>query len=248
MPSLFRRILRSPQLHFARNFYIKHYLVPRFHRRFQAMPLRDIFSTIYRERLWNSEHPEPFDSGPGSSPSFAAPYCQRITRFIRDNHITSLLDIGCGDFRIGRQLAATGIHYTGVDIVPELITHLRENHAGPRVQFECIDATSEPLPPADLVVIREVLQHLTNAQIHSVLRQLEHYPHVIVTESVPTSPHAVPNLDKVQGPDVRLYANSGVFLDQPPFNLRTEELLRLPHGPTATLVTSRISFPRAHPS
>jgi hypothetical protein len=34
----------------------------------------------------------------------------------------------------------------------------------------------------------------------------------------------IPNLDKVQGSGIRLYDNSGVYLDRPPFNIRPSDL------------------------
>ena len=103
-----------------------------------------------------------------------------------------------------------------------------------------LDATVDPLPRGDLVLVRQVLQHLTNTQIQSVVKQVRHFKYVVVTEHIPIGKDRIPNRDKVHGPDIRLYSNSGVFLDQPPFNLPVEELLRIPLGNCAALVTTLI--------
>jgi len=54
-----------------------------------------------------------FCSGSGSEASVTQLYVDWVTGFIRRNRINSVLDIGCGDFRVGEQLLATGITYIG---------------------------------------------------------------------------------------------------------------------------------------
>jgi hypothetical protein len=85
-----------------------------------------------------------------------------------------------------------------------------------------------------------MLQHLTNQEIQLVLERLKDYPHVIVTESIPVGPKVEYSRDKVHGPDIRLYSKSGVFLDKPPFNLLSEELLRIPVSAHEAIVTTLI--------
>ena len=89
------------------------------------------------------------------------------------------------------------------------------------------------LPPADLCLIRQVFQHLSNQQIAEVLAKLGVFSHVIVTEHYPAQLRGcVPNLDKPPGPDTRLLDGSAVFLDQPPFDGTTRLLLTTEAPPT----------------
>jgi SAM-dependent methyltransferase len=179
----------------------------------------EIFSEIYDRNRWGGE-PGAFHSGSGSTGSHAEQYGQMVRRFIAERGIRRVVDLGCGDFRVGAQLLdGMAVDYTGIDIVPALIEANRRLHGSGRVRFECRDIIEDELPQGDLCLIRQVLQHLSNDQIIRVLRNVAGYPYVIVTEHFP-APAAlrVRNLDKSCGEDVRIYDGSAVFLDAPPFN------------------------------
>lgn len=199
-------------------------------RRFQHLTPTEVFTEIYRKRLWGSDASHPFCSGSGSRGRVAQEYVKFVSGFIFEHRIRSVVDLGCGDFFIGSQLASLVDSYVGVDVVPELIEYLSVKYGAPNIRFCCIDiTTAEPLPAADLCLIRQVFQHLSNEQIARVLRKLDCYRFVLVTEHHP-SPHRpfVPNKDKPHGPDTRLYDDSGVCLDQPPFNVAAREVLAVP--------------------
>jgi hypothetical protein len=122
-----------------------------------------------------------------------------------------------------------------VDVVSDLVRHLKASVREHGVKFLCLDIVREELPPGDICLIRQVLQHLSNEQIGKVLAKLGRYPVVFVTEHYPKDgPAVVPNRDKVHGSGIRLYENSGVYLDRPPFNIppaHLELILELPgHG------------------
>ena len=57
--------------------------------------------------------------------------------------------------------------YNGVDIVDELIEHNRKTFRHPNIRFHCMDAAKDnvDLPFGELLIIRQVLQHLSNADI-----------------------------------------------------------------------------------
>jgi hypothetical protein len=84
------------------------------------------------------------------------------------------------------------------------------------------------LPPADVCLVRQVLQHLTNDDIHRALPHLRAYPYVVVTEHLPVA-MARPNANKRPGPGVRATRGSGVVLHEPPFSWPPGDcLLRMP--------------------
>ncbi len=198
----------------------------------------DLFAEIYSKNRWGGS-PGEYCSGPGSSEPYASPYCDLIRKFLSDlQGPVTLVDLGCGDFKIGRQILANGgadLHYVGVDLVPGLIAMHRawlctQANLGPeRVRFVLADLTQDDLPPGDVCLLRQVLQHLSNRQIVRILPKLRRYRYILVTEHLPSDGTRVrPNLDMPHGPDVRLRKRSGVYLDQPPFNVRSAtELLSL---------------------
>jgi hypothetical protein len=84
----------------------------------------------------------------------------------------------------------------------------------------------DSLPPADLLTIRQVLQHLSNNKIKKILNNVNKYKYVIITEHLLKDGFVKKhNKDKPTGPDIRLIDNSGVYINKPPFNLPCMEIL-----------------------
>ncbi len=188
--------------------------------------VRIVFTEIYRRNLWGG-HPGELYSGPGSELAVAEPYIRAVTEYIHSHGIRSVVDLGCGDFRVGREVvAAAGVRYCGVDVVPELIERNQEAFGSELVRFACQDITRDSLPPADLCLIRQVLQHLSNAQIRAVLQNCSHYSGLIVTEHVlPEDKMILPNLDIRHGVETRVEIGSAVVLSALPFDLPVVEVL-----------------------
>jgi hypothetical protein len=199
-------------------------------RRNARQSVEQVFAEIYREGKWaTAGHAGArFDSGSGSATeSIVAPYVDAMTKELRSWPAKpQVVDLGCGDFAVGRRLVTHCERYVAVDVVPALVNHLRATVKDPRVEFACLDITSAAdLPDGDICMVRQVLQHLSNAEIAAVIAKLGKYRQVYITEHYPADSRAVvPNRDKVHGADIRLYDNSGVYLDQPPFSIPRENL------------------------
>ncbi|MGK2915983.1 MAG: class I SAM-dependent methyltransferase [Porticoccaceae bacterium] len=206
------------------------------------MSLQEIFEDIYNKRSWGGTSGS-FNSGSGSDTAPSDPYVETVRNYIRESGSTKVVDLGCGDFRVGgRIVQGLPMIYIGVDIARPLIAHLNATAAGPAVTFQCLNIVDEPLPQGDLYLVRQVLQHLSNQQITAILHKLKGAS-VIVTEHIPTGQHVEWNKDKVAGPDIRLFRHSGVFLERPPYSLQLETLLEVPqpfNGVEAVLRTSLI--------
>lgn len=182
-------------------------------------PVKDIFTDIYQHNVWGGEKGQ-FYSGDGTASAGSSAYIEKVRAFIRENQIQSITEIGCGDFSVtGKILENSVVRYTGVDIVEPLIAHHQQAYGTSRITFEQCNAIEDELPHADLVIIRQVLQHLSNDHISSILRKLTPFRFALITEHVPLTPEE-PNLDKITGPHIRMKLRSGVFIDQPPFSLR----------------------------
>jgi hypothetical protein len=196
---------------------------------------RAVFSDVYRNGSWGSDGP--FCSGPGSrDPQIISGYVAAIATLCQKP--VRIVDLGCGDFAVGEKLLPLCQTYVGVDIVPELISHLRQSVTDARAQFECLDIVDAELPDGDLCLVRQVLQHLSNRQILRILPKLRKYPITLITEHVPSEGSlAMKNRDKVHGLDIRLARGSGVFLDAPPFStlgLRVEPVHEVPGHPLSS--------------
>ena len=197
--------------------------------RFQRNRLRTngtIFDRIYANSIWGGKPGEIY-SGSGSEGHVADAYVTAVLDFLAEIRCHTVVDIGCGDFRIGSKIAAAVPRYVGVDVSRILIERNKSLHHGEGISFQVCDAEHDELPSGDACLVRQVLQHLSNRSIEAILQRLiAAYQYVIITEHLP-APRSLQtfNLDKPTGADVRVGYGSGVYVDQPPFGRTVDRVL-----------------------
>jgi SAM-dependent methyltransferase len=210
----------------------------------QALGRAELFDAVYRERMWGGTPDQA--SGWGSHGEHSSEYVDFVRDFIARNNIQSILDIGCGDFQIGSRICGSVSRYIGVD-VSRFIIDRNTTVFGDlgNVRFMALDVCADRLPQVDLITIREVLQHLSNADIALALNNIEQSlaRFALVTEHLP-APRVLraPNLDKPRGPNIRNPYGSGVFIQLAPFNRPAQAVLTVKHpsyaGAPSHLVTT----------
>ena len=202
-----------------------------------------LFNYIYKNNIWGGVKGAIY-SGPGSDDNVTTEYINCIKDFIKVKQIKTIVDVGCGDFRVGKKLISDDISYYGVDVSNYVIEKNKLAFEKSNLKFICLNATKDILPDGDLCLIRQVLQHLSNNQILNILENVSKYKYIIITEHIPVGINLEPNKDIENGWDTRLSINSGVFLEQNPFNMKTETLLEINPNhigfPTNVLRTSLI--------
>ena len=153
-----------------------------------------------------------------------------VLHVIDTYQIDSMLDVPCGDGCFAGALlgalqnhSAPGGHatvrYEGIDIVNALVVQNRAQLGGPAARFSHADAVTgiPPLPPADLLFSRQMMQHLCNADVLRFIRQAARSSarYVLFTTFVTDEPFA--NSD--------ISCDSGGYrpqdLTKPPFSLPT---------------------------
>lgn len=193
----------------------------------------EIFTEIYERGIWGqSRTGERYYSGSGShDEAITGPYIAAVEAFLDSfPEKPDVVDLGCGDFAIGARIKQKCKQYVACDIVPSLIEHHRAAHAGSDVRFEIVNLARDPLPAGDIAFIRQVLQHMSNAEIAAAIPKLKaQYRYLIVTEHVPAG-EFVPNKDKAPGADIRTANGSGVVLTAEPFSLSVIEARLLCEG------------------
>lgn len=205
-------------------------LLSDFRNRFKSN--EQIFSNVYKKKYWGESQESDFFSGEGTYVSHIDSYNEVLVETIKKFNIKSICEIGCGDFEVSKKLLnSIDVNYLGVDVVPELIEHLSQEYGNESTKFVCLDAAKEncELPKYDLCIIRQVLQHLSNKDIQRVLKNVNQFPFLIITEHLPMNPQEF-NGDKVSNGFIRLQNKliSGVYLDKAPFNVANPtELLRI---------------------
>jgi hypothetical protein len=186
-----------------------------------------IFGNIYKNRLWGvgSDPEVPFYSGIGSYDPAVVQYVSLVVGVISRYDIRNVIEIGCGDFTVASQYVDKCKNYLGIDVVRPLVEHNQRTFGTKTVRFLFADASGTKLPPCDLCIIRQVLQHLSNRDIMNIFQNIT-AKYILVTEHLPAA-HKVTsfNLDKKPGADIRVPRGSGVFIDRPPFNLSAQVLM-----------------------
>ncbi|WP_026839558.1 class I SAM-dependent methyltransferase [Gillisia sp. JM1] len=186
-------------------------------------PTKDAMEQVYEMKLWGDNKSD-FYSGLGShDPKIIDPYIDVLMKFLTSfKNPLKVCDLGCGDFNVGKELVKHTKKYVAVDIVTNLIEYDKEKFKAENLEFHCLDIAVDDLPAGDCVILRQVLQHLSNAEIQSLVSKLTDYKYVILTEHLPEGDF-VPNKDIISGQGIRLKKRSGINLLAAPFNLKVKE-------------------------
>lgn len=133
-----------------------------------ALDLAARFAYIHERNLWEGAESR---SGAGSGLDETETLRRELPGLLARLGVRELLDVPCGDFR---WLSETDLAcaYTGADIVPALAAENETRFAGAGRRFLTLDLTRDPLPPADAVLCRDCLVHLSFANIEHALTNL----------------------------------------------------------------------------
>lgn len=126
---------------------------------FAGLDLAARFERIQRTNLWGAATSV---SGLGSEDAATAAVRDALPALLQRFGVRSLLDAPCGDAGwIGR--IGIDVDYTGIDIVPSLIEANNSRVARGELagRFRVADITRDVLPPADLILCRDCLVHLS---------------------------------------------------------------------------------------
>jgi SAM-dependent methyltransferase len=174
--------------------------------------MRERFERIYANNEWGC------GSGEGSLPIHTEGYISLIQHFIQEREIRSVVDLGCGDWQFSKFIDWGKAHYCGYDIVRTVVENNQATYASKQVEFRLFSGDFNDLPNADLLIVKDVLQHWSNQAIAEFLPVLKRYPYSLVTNCV--------------NPRRRTFStdiDDGGFryldLQAAPFNLEATELL-----------------------
>ena len=184
-------------------------------------PTKAVMTQIYDQHFWGG-HDHDFYSGEGSHlQTIVEPYVKSVSEFLqRHQNKLTVCDLGCGDFNIGKQLLPYTSYYYGIDIVDKLIERNKKQFDFENLEFHCLDSSQDDLPNADVAIIRQVFQHLSNAEIQRILDKLHSFQYLILTEHLPQGKF-VPNIDIIASLGNRLKVKSGVDITESPFNFKS---------------------------
>ena len=145
------------------------------------MSREDAFSDIYSRKAWGDGLSL---SGPGSDPLISAPYVAYVEQLIGGEGVTSVVDLGHGDWQMWPADAFSRVTYTGLEVVPQVSKLVREQFGRPGRNFLEGDVVSASWPIADLVLCKDVLMHLPNADAAQILGKMAKFPRIVICHDV----------------------------------------------------------------
>jgi 2-polyprenyl-3-methyl-5-hydroxy-6-metoxy-1,4-benzoquinol methylase len=100
-------------------------------------------------------------SGPGSHIVNAQKTIELLTYYIKKLNITSILDLGCGDWNWFKEVDLSNCTYVGWDACETMISDNKKSYGSHDIKFETKDIVTEQYPYVDLIICRDVLFHMT---------------------------------------------------------------------------------------
>ena len=131
--------------------------------------LTDTFDRIYAEGTWGKNVAGKGTSGTGSTLEITREYRAYVEDFMKKHSVKSVVDAGCGDWSFSSAMDWGDASYLGVDIASDVIAAVRKKHEKGKIKFQVGNITDE-LPAAELLISKDVLQHLSNELVHKFIR------------------------------------------------------------------------------
>lgn len=130
----------------------------------------EIFTEIYDKNIWGG-------SGGGSTPENTVEYRALLQKFLRERNIKSVVDYGCGDWGFSNTIDWSGVSYLGLDCVESVVKSNLEKYKADNVNFWQMAY----LPPliADLLILKDVLQHWSNEDIDNFFDRIYLNPNLV---------------------------------------------------------------------
>ena len=140
--------------------------------------MEQIFTNVYERKIWGSNNNSEYSgsSGSGSTINYnKESYVPFLKKFITDNNIKNIVDLGCGDFLCGKLIYDDlDILYTGYDAYKKVIDYNSTKHPLPKYSFIHLDFCNnkENIINGELCILKDVIMHWSLNNIYTFLDYL----------------------------------------------------------------------------
>ena len=124
------------------------------------------FTPFYTEKRWGEAESV---SGPGSTLTRTSKLRLELPPFLREIGARTLIDAPCGDFNWMKDTELGVEHYTGIDVVPELVERNRSLYGNDRTEFLLRDLTRDKLPRVDVILCRDCFIHFSYKHVKKAI-------------------------------------------------------------------------------
>jgi hypothetical protein len=139
-------------------------------RMMRWMPMEYVFTKTYKHGGWGCGESV---SGRGSTLQETKKIRSELPSVFSEFQIRSLLDVPCGDFNWMKEVAPHLSHYTGGDIVKDLVTRNLATYGNESIDFVHLNALKDKLPRVDCILCRDMLVHFPFRDILGALRNMK---------------------------------------------------------------------------
>ena len=177
--------------------------------------VNEVFEQIYAAKVWGK------GSGEGSDIAYCGRYAEVLVKIIQDFRVGSVLDLGCGDWQHGfsRHINWAGVNYLGIDVVAAVVERNQKEFGSEHIRFQHGNILDCEPPGADLILIKDVIQHWSNASVLRLLPKLKAFGLALVTNDLFSSHRRTLNQD-IPDADYR-----PIDVMAPPFNVPGMEVM-----------------------
>lgn len=147
------------------------------------------FTYLYENNIWGDNKIDEYNGSSGSGSSIEYnnnTYIPFLKKFIIDNNIKSVVDLGCGDFLCGKLIYDDlDILYTGYDTYKKIIDYNITYNSSTKYSFIHLDFCNnkENIIEGDLFILKDVIQHWSSNSIYNFIDYLiefKNYKYILI--------------------------------------------------------------------
>lgn len=134
------------------------------------------FTNVYETNKWGNNNNKYYNGSSGSGSSIHEQintYVPFLKQFIKNRNINSIVDLGCGDFVIGKYLYENyNGTYTGYDAYKKVVDYnINNNKLTDKFDFIHLDICNqkEAIIASDLCILKDILMHWKLQDIYTFL-------------------------------------------------------------------------------
>lgn len=137
--------------------------------KFDSMDTESVFTQIYKKNYWGGYS----RSGPGSDLDQTRKIIKEIPRVLKHFGVKSILDVPCGDFNWQKHADFGFVDYVGADIVGHIVQRNNKMYSNSKRKFVKLDIRRDKLPCCDLILCRDLFQHLSFEDIWKAISNIK---------------------------------------------------------------------------
>ncbi len=166
-----------------------------------SQKMEKVFTQIYETCHWGNDNNKTYSGSSGHGSDIDVnlnTYVPFLKKFIADQQIHSVADLGCGNFKCGPHIYGDcqSLIYYGYDVYKQLIDCNRSSYKAPKYNFRHLDfcQNKDKLISADLCILKDVLQHWPLSDINAILDyfvETKKYKYILITNCSAQAMHNV---------------------------------------------------------